>query len=184
MDHDDRSYDLGEVDASVRVQRRMPTAAKVNAAAADHLDYRALMFMGDDNVCVTPGWDDILLTALDGMGGTGICYPNDLSEHTDLPCSALLSSDIIAALGWMCLPQVAHFFVDNAWRDLGEGAGRLARCDTAVIEHLHPIWGKAPSDELYEDAMRRYWRHDKAAYAAWKTERMCQDVATVGALLA
>jgi hypothetical protein len=185
MDADDRSYDGLDVDASVRVAPRKPTGPKVNAAAADHAPgYRAVMFAGDDNVCVTPGWDEILLAALDGMGGTGVVWADDLSGHRDLPCSAMLSSDIVLALGWMCLPGTAHFFVDNAWRDLGAGAGCLKRCDDAVIEHRHPDYGKAPRDELYVTARHLYWRHDKAAYAMWKTERMCHDVATVRALRA
>lgn len=184
FDVDDRSYDGAETDALVRVLPRRPTGPKVNAAAADHLDYRALMFMGDDNVCVTPGWDDIMLTALGGMGGTGILWPDDLSEHADLPCSAMISCDIVSALGWMCLPGAAHFFVDNVWADLGRGAGCLMRCGGAVIEHRHPNYGKAPRDQLYQDAMRLYWRHDKAAYAAWKTGQMQADIETVRALRA
>ena len=184
MDAGDRSYDGIEPGVSVRVQPRRPTGPKVNAAAMDHLDYRALMFMGDDNLCVTPGWDEIMLAALDEMGGTGICYPDDLSEHADLPCSAMLSRDIVLALGWMCEPSLAHFFMDNIWRDIGRGAGCLRRCGGAVIEHRHPNYGKAPRDELYLSAMHLYWRHDKAAYAIWQAERMEQDIATVRALRA
>lgn len=181
-DHDDRSYDGLDFGVSRRTQPRKPTAAKVNAAVMDHLGYRAIMFMGDDNVCVTPGWDEIMLAALDDMGGTGICYPNDLSGHAELPCSAMLSSNIVRALGWMCLPAVAHFFCDNAWQQIGLGTGSLRRCEDAVIDHLHPIWGKAPADALYSDTMRLYWRHDKAAYAMWQREQMAADVAKVAAL--
>lgn len=183
-DDDDRSYD--GLDLAITPLwlplPRQPTGPKVNAAAVPYAKrYRALMFMGDDNVPVTPGWDEQMLAVLDAMG-TGICYPNDLSPHADLPCSAMVSAGIVTALGWMCEPSLSHFFVDNVWGELGRQPGCLHRCDDVIIDHRHPIWGKAPPDQLYTDAMRLYWAHDEAAYAAWRAQRMAADVATVAAL--
>lgn len=191
MDSDDRSYDGkltrlgvgGEGRIHAVVQERMMTSPKVNRVALQHTGaYRALMFMGDDNVPRTPGWDLLMLQALDEMGGTGILYARDLARD-DLPCSALISAGIVAALGWMALPAVSHFFMDNAWRDLGTRAGCLRYLPDVVIEHLHPAWGKAPTDALYDGARREYWDADEKAYATWRERQMEADVAKVRGLI-
>jgi len=185
LDDDDGSYDGMFPGLGVRAVTypRMPTAPKINRAAAGHgAGYGAVMFMGDDNLPRTPGWDQAMMAALAEMGGTGIVYCNDLLRN-DLPCSALISADIIAALGWMALPVVSHFYIDNAWADLGGGVGRLKYLPGVVIEHLHPCAAKAPYDGLYSEARELYWDADEKAYHAWREHRMEADVAVVAALL-
>jgi hypothetical protein len=185
MDADDDSYNgqLGPgSDVTAMICDRMPTGPKVNAAAAKHAgSYSALMFMGDDNVPVTPGWDALLLEA---CAHSGMAFANDLSGHAGLlPCSAMMTSDIVQALGWMALPSVSHFFMDNVWLELGQRAGCLTYLPGVVIDHRHPVWGKAASDELYDTARPLYWEHDEAAFSAWKAGQMAADVETVKGLL-
>src|ERR1022692_4739674 len=72
--------------------------------------YRALCSMGDDHLPRTPGWDRLLLDGLADMGG-GFAYGNDLYQGEILPTAVAVSSPIVAALGWMCLPALNHMFV-------------------------------------------------------------------------
>jgi hypothetical protein len=160
---------------------RMTVAGWTNRmAACYHGDsYRAFASLSDDHVPATPGWDRLLLGALDRMGG-GFAYGDDLLQGADLPTAVAVSSGIVAALGWMCEPSMRHYCIDNVWKDLGQGAGCLAYVPQAVIEHCHPGAGKAPLDATYAEEAARD-TEDTAAYAAWIRDRMAADVATVRA---
>ena len=142
--------------------------------------YRALASLSDDHVPRTQGWDRLLLDAIDGMGGTGFAYGDDLGQRENLATSVVVSADIVQALGWFMLPACAHYHVDNAWMDLGRGAGCLAWCPDVVIEHAHPFWGAVPMDATYESEFAR-GDADLAAYETWRRDRMAADVATVAA---
>lgn len=147
-------------------------------------DYRALASLGDDHVPRTKGWDTMLLDGLDRIGGTGIAYGND-ELAPDLPTAAVVTSDIVKALGWMCLPGLSSYCPDNVWFDLGDGAGCLVHRMDVIIAHLHWTSGLAPGDETYAEAGGFRLEHpDWAVYQAWRSERMTQDVATVKGLMA
>lgn len=156
-----------------------------NKIAAGHAgQYRAFASLGDDHVPRTPGWDGLLLEALDEMNdyGEGIAYGNDLHQGERLPTAPVISSGIIAALGWMCEPSLRHMYVDDVWRDLGRAAGCLAYAPGVVIEHCHPDAGKAAGDLVYA-ASAAGAEADREAYGRWRRERMPADVAAVRAAL-
>lgn len=144
--------------------------------------YRALASLGDDHVPRTPGWDSALLAAIDGMGGTGFAYPNDLVRD-DIPEAVVMSSDIVETLGWMANPETSHWFVDNCWADLGKNAGCIAYLPDVIVEHANAASGKAPGDQTNYDSARSF-AADQDAYGHWRTERMRGDVATLRALRA
>lgn len=105
-------------------------------------------FMGDDHRPRTAGWDDIFTHALDEMGG-GVAYGNDLIQGANLPTHVVMSSTIIAALRGMAPTTLTHLYVDNYWKALGEGIGRLSYLNDVIVEHMHPIAGKAEWDDGY-----------------------------------
>ena len=167
----------------IRGARTSPAAWTNIVAEVWHDQYRALASLSDDHVPRTPGWDRILLDAIDAMGGTGIAYGDDQIMRERLPTAVVISSNIVAALGWMCEPSLAHFCVDNVWKDLGQGAGCLAYVPEVVIEHLHWINGGAPMDATYEEGgIYSPDCADARAYAQWRAVRMTADVSTVRAL--
>lgn len=147
-------------------------------AAASAGRYRALASLGDDHLPRTPGWDRLLLEALDKLGGEGIAYGNDLHQREALPTAPVISAGIVEALGWMCEPTLAHMHVDNVWRDLGRAADCLAYVPEVVIEHLHPDAGKAPGDQVYAESLAGAGA-DREAYWKWLAERFPADVAKV-----
>lgn len=136
-------------------------------AATGIRDYRALASLGDDHVPRTAGWDTMLLDALLAMpGGLGIAYGDDQLQGINLPTAPVISSRIVAELGWMCHPDLEHMFVDNVWRDLGLLANCLVYHPEVIIEHVHPVNGKAQPDATYEGANARLER-DGIAYAEY-----------------
>ena len=129
----------------------------------------------------TSGWDWALLAAISRMGGTGIAYGDDGLQHENLPTAPVITTDITAALGWMFLPGLIHYWADNVWKDIAGQADCLAYLPEVMIEHLHPHAQKAQMDATYDQA----WPagdHDQAFYGTWRNNRMAADVATVRAL--
>jgi hypothetical protein len=143
--------------------------------------YRALASFGDDHLPRTEGWDARLLAAIDAMGGTGIAYGNDLIFGEGLPTAPVISSDIVRALGWMCLPSLRHMAVDLVWKDLGIGADCLAYVPGVTIEHVHWCAGKAPLDPVYAESEAGK-EADRARYFAWRDNGMAADVDKILAL--
>ena len=176
-DDDDSRAGLGGLDVASLTIPRAPLTVKLNHAAGIYAPhYAAMLFCGDDNVPRTTGWDMAMMGAL--AGGQGMVYANDLIRN-DVPCSVLITSGIVEALGWFANPALNHFYIDNTWADLGAGAGCLTYLPHVIIEHLHPAGGKAPSDALYEETRARWWDADEAAYAVWRAGQMEADVEKV-----
>jgi hypothetical protein len=188
IDDDDEPSAAGRRSLSARTGwitgPRDTVSGWTNRVALKHAgEYRALASLSDDHVPRTRGWDRLLLDAIDRMGGTGFAYGDDLGQRENLATSVVVSADIVQALGWFMLPACAHYHVDNAWMDLGRGAGCLAWCPDVVIEHAHPFWGAAPMDATYESEFGR-GSADLAAYQAWHGGGRDGDVATITALMA
>jgi len=144
----------------------------------------AIAKLDDDHRPRSKGWDTALLAALREMG-TGIAYGNDLLQGQNLPTAPVITADIVRALGYMGPPALKHLFVDDFWRDLGAQAECLRYLPAVVVEHMHPLAGKAPMDEGYRRAnSEERYRADGDAYAAYKRDGLAEDVAKVKALLA
>ncbi len=148
-----------------------PTSVKINwlAQSAGLQDkFRAMMFVGDDNLPLTPAWDRKLLDVLDrDLGGEGYVYPVS-TRRPEWPELCLVSTRIIRALGWLALPALRHTYIDAVWQDLGTASGRMVRADRVVIQHRHYRDGMgAEFDETYERG-ESWAERDGAAYLHWK----------------
>lgn len=168
------------------VNRWMPMVDKLNLlarqAATAEDPYFALGFAGDDHLPRTPGWAKRYLDELRAMG-TGIVYGDDLLQGERLPTQWAMTSDIVRALGRMVPAPVGHMYSDNSVRVLGMGAGCLRYLPDVVVEHVHPLAGKAAWDDGYRavNADGQYVR-DRAAYQRWVLGPLAADVAAVRAL--
>lgn len=149
----------------------MPHA--VNVAASQHWDhYRHLAFMGDDHVPRTRGWDARYVQALWDMGGVGVVYGNDMIQGERIPTQVAMTSNIPRALGYICPPGFRHLYLDNVWKLWGEGIGRIRYLPDVIVEHLHPIAGKARTDAGYERVNSpEVNAADRAAWEAYQRGR-------------
>ena len=111
-------------------------------------DYRHFAFIGDDHRPRTKYWDQKLIDALDEVG-TGIAYGNDLLQGENLPTAVAMSGDIVRALKGMVPPGFIHLYLDNFWMQLGRDLKSFIYLSDVIIEHLHPVAGKAEWDEGY-----------------------------------
>ena len=137
----------------------------MNAAALKYApDFDIVGFIGDDHKFRTPGWDERIEEAL--IPG-GFAYGNDLARD-DIPTEVFISSEIVLELGWFCLPGAYHLYLDNTWADLGNMTNSLYYLPDVIIEHQHPIYGKAETDEGYKRVNApAIYSHDGTLYGQW-----------------
>lgn len=169
----------------VTVDRWRPLVPKLNLAATTWADrHFALAFMGDDHLPRTHGWAGTYLDALHELG-TGIVYGDDGIQGDRLPTQWAMTADIVRALGRMVPAAVEHLYCDNAIRDLGQAANCLRYLPDVLIEHMHPVAGKAEMDDGYRRVNRAgQYQADRLRYEAWRTGQLPADAATVRGLRA
>jgi hypothetical protein len=154
------------VDASSMVEA-------LNLAAMNEVDGArpapfAVGFMGDDHRPRTVGWDTAYLAALRNLGGAGIVYGDDLLQGKKLPTQCAMTSNLIRAMGWMAPPVLRHMYVDNAWKAIGDSLGILWYMSEVIVEHMHPIAGKAEWDEGHKRVNDPdIYREDGERYRDW-----------------
>lgn len=129
-------------------------AKSLNTGAVYLLDitkfplYDYFVFMGDDHLPRTPGWDKAFIQALGH--NTGIVYGDDLLQGANLPTAYGMSRDLVNELRGMTFPGCIHLFFDNFVKQLGLDLEYLKYLPDVIIEHMHPIAGKVAMDEGYE----------------------------------
>jgi hypothetical protein len=171
-EYQDRFMSITPAGWSARAIRTwQPLVPKLNAVALDFARSGgrfALGFAGDDHLPRTRGWVRAYLDALHELG-TGIVYGDDGHQHENIPTQWVMTADIVRELGAMVPAPVEHLYCDNAVRDLGREAGCLRYLPEVLIEHMHPVAGKATMDAQYERVnSQRQNRGDRQAYRTWR----------------
>lgn len=136
-------------------------AASLNTGAVLLLDitkfplYDYFVFMGDDHLPRTQNWDKAFIQAL--KYDAGIAYGNDLLQGENLPTAYATSREVVNELRGMTFPGCIHLFFDNFVKQLGIDLGCLKYLPDVIIEHLHPVAGKAEMDEGYARVNQPKW---------------------------
>lgn len=154
-------------------ERWEPLVPKLNRVATRMADnVFALGFAGDDHLPRTVGWVRQYVAALDEMG-TGIVHGNDGARGAELPTEWAMTADIVRELGAMVPAPVEHLFCDDAIKRLGQEANCLRYLPDVMIEHMHPLFGKAPGDEQYARVNRpSQYNTDGAVFASWQVREL------------
>lgn len=146
--------------------------------------YRAIGFMGDDHrprLSVVP-WDQAYVAELKRLG-TGMVFGNDLLQGPNIPTQIAMTADIIRALGYMAYPGLHHLYADNMWKALGEATGCIRYMPNVIVEHMHPVAGKAQWDENYARVNApEIDSHDHDAFADYVANHLVSDAAKIRAL--
>jgi glycosyltransferase involved in cell wall biosynthesis len=136
-------------------------AKSLNTGAVYLLDitkfplYDYFVFMGDDHLPRTENWDKAFIQAL--KLNTGIVYGNDLLQGENLPTAFGMNRNLVDELRGMTFPGCVHLFFDNFVKQLGIDLGSLTYLPDVIIEHLHPVAGKAEMDEGYARVNQPKW---------------------------
>ena len=171
--------DWGEATCAV-LDPREYLSPKMNKVAVPMADlYKVLMWLGDDCVPETPGWDRIMLAALEDLGGSGWVYPDD-KRRSDVPEQWMCSSDVVKALGWFYPPMVTHYYADNYLAELGKRAGMIRWCPEAVIKHEHySVNPETAHDQVYRETENQFGDKDLAAYQQHRVSQLPFDVSVL-----
>jgi hypothetical protein len=153
-------------------------AEPVNAAAKFYApDYDILGFVGDDHRFRTQAWDEVIVDVL--REKPGFAYANDLIR-SDIPTQVFITSKVVQALGWMCLPGAKHLYLDNTWATLGKGAECISYVSSIVIEHCHPFFGRGEMDEGYARVNNpEMYDHDSRVFGKWLQDSALADIEKV-----
>ena len=96
--------------------------------------YAAVGWLADDAWPETPGWDALLMAALEEE--PGIAWP-DSDRRPGFPEHQIVSSRIVRALGWYFEPTLRHYWTDDVWADLATAAGCGRYVRGAMVRHDH-----------------------------------------------
>ena len=156
---------------------RIGLGASINEMAKSSWDrFEALGFMGDDHRPRTVGWDERVLSAIE-KDWRSVVYGDDLLQGRNLATQVFMSSELVRRLGYFNPPGIRHMYLDNFWMTLGVNLASLTFLEDVVIEHMHPLAGKAEWDQGYRDvnASERY-EADKRAFDAYLRTELVNDL--------
>lgn len=166
---------ISESEASVKTGPFLWLAEVVNAAVGWNPEVPYFQIINDDHFYRTPRWDEKLISAIEQRGGWGYAY----GRTENFPTAAVISSNIIKALGFYFPPGFRHQFVDNYEQDLFGGAGMAIHVPGVWIEHMHPGFGKGVMDETYAKVQREAFSHDAQRYEQWKQNERDRNIASL-----
>lgn len=118
-----------------------------------------LIFLGADDLAFHPGWLEAASARL--VDGVGVVGTNDLgnervirgehSTHSLLTRRYAELGTIDGAPGPLS-EAYHHWFLDDELVATAKHRGAWAFAGDAIVEHLHPFWGKAADDVVYRKA--------------------------------
>ncbi|MEI8350067.1 MAG: hypothetical protein WCI77_07925 [Candidatus Omnitrophota bacterium] len=138
--------------------------------------------INDDHIYRTPGWDKVLINALEARGGgwgiaCGTDHINDNWYKFRHPSACVISGKMVRTLGFFVLPLLQHMWTDVFLRDISEGIGRLYFCPEVVTEHMHISTGKARNDANYKWVYSpEQMKFGQENYEKWKREHYIQTI--------
>ena len=135
-------------------------AAKINAGARGTEE--PLIFLGADDLHFHPGWFEKASALIRGkiqvIGTNDLCNPRVMagnhSTHS-LVARSYVEQGTIDEPGVLLHEGYEHEFVDDEFVQTAIKRGAFHFAADAIVEHLHPMVGKAPVDALYAEIPRR-----------------------------
>jgi len=132
------------------------------------------IFTGADDLRFHPGWDSEALAA-----GARVVGTNDL--HSPAVQTGKYATHFLFARtyieerggtfdgsGAVFSEAYDHQFIDNEFTETAKARGEWVHAHGAVVEHLHPVWGKAEWDDTYRKAFRETDADHKIFNSRWK----------------
>lgn len=111
-----------------------------------------------DHALHTAEWDQADLVATNDLGnarvtaGRHATHPLIRRSYVDTRGASWDGPGVIAC------EEYAHNFVDDEWTAVAQQRGVFAAALGARVEHLHPFWGKAVDDLVYQKGKRQFDR--------------------------
>ncbi len=152
----DRLDQLGLEHFTVPGPNRGDYARKINTGF--RLTSEPLIFTGACDLRFHAGWFDAAIAEL--APGIGVVGTNDLGSRRVMAglhaTHSLVARDYVERFGTIDQPGLVmhegylHEFVDDELVQTAMSRNAWAFAADSHVEHLHPAWGKADSDDLYD----------------------------------
>ncbi len=126
-----------------------------------HADYYG--FLADDIVFETKFAEPLAEAATPCY----VAYPDDGLQHEKLCTHFVIGGDLVRELGYWVLPGLQHSGIDVAWHVVGLNADVLRYCPEVRYVHIHPLAGRAETDEIYEYA-KSLLEQDNEVFQTWQ----------------
>lgn len=136
-------------------------------AKKTNLAYRAtwepLMFLGADDLQFHPNWFERAEHAM--RDGIGVIGTNDLTNRRTKrfhSTHSLVTREYVDQFGTIDEPNkvlhegYTHSFVDDELVATAAFRGAYVHASNCHVEHLHPMAGKAPRDEVYDHGISQF----------------------------
>jgi hypothetical protein len=135
-------------------------AAKINAGVRESAE--PLIFTGACDLAFRPGWLEVAEACMVGplqvVGTNDMGTPRTItgphSTHT-LMSRAYAELPCIDGTPGPLSETYLHEYVDDELVGTAMKRGAYVHCSAAVVEHLHPMHGKAANDDIYDAQERR-----------------------------
>ena len=164
LDEDDDSlpqYVALDIPWEVVVGPRVPLSEVYNEAYRELPETNHWVFIADDVVPTTYGWDRLLI---DIAGVDGMAAPSGGGTTGGCP-HFVLGGELVRSIGWLALPGLDRLYIDTVWSDISKQRGVLRRAKDVVLEHRHFSNRKALFDRTYRKENKA---QDKIIYENWK----------------
>lgn len=129
------------------------------------------LFLGADDLGFQRGWAENALSHM--KPGVGVCGTNDLGGieigHGRDATHFLVSRHYIQTLsGRVDMPDVvlypySHNYCDKEFVETARSRHAYVYCPKAIVEHIHPAWGKGKWDQTYDKGQKTDWQ-DREIY--------------------
>lgn len=154
---------FGKVEELVCEGKQRNYARKINLGVRETSE--PLLFFGADDLEFHPRWLEEAKAKL--KGGIGVVATNDLCNPRvgagELATHPLVTraytkkgtidnSEVVLHEGYQ------HEYVDREFSETAQYRNAFAYAPDSVVEHLHPLVGKAPNDHLYNEIWTRMYQ--------------------------
>lgn len=142
-------------DRLVELPRRSGAPAAWNAGAAAATG--EIIVLGADDLWWGHGWIGEMLERMAELpDGDGLVGFNDLARDGDELAThyAISRRFMVEHLGGvLACPAYRHYYIDNEANVRAKLAGRFTWARFCLVEHRHPLYGKAEMDTVYAETM-------------------------------
>lgn len=145
------------------VMPRSYLSQKVNAAFKERPEEGWYGVLNDDHLPITDGWDLKLVEAVESIPMT---WPRD--NYADRISTLMMSGDLARKLGWVCCPDMNHFYLDDVHEMIAEYMG-CRQLSSVTVSHEHVNAGRMQVDRTYME--RPPNERDRQAFLNWCREK-------------
>jgi hypothetical protein len=166
VDDDDSSmYDFSHPKARVLKGKRQAISRMTNSLAEISRG-SLIMYAADDILFRTVDWDSIVLEHYaNSQHKICLIHGEDLGQNADrIATHGFVSRELYGLLGYILPNHFKADFCDTWMTEVSTKSGTRVLNRKLIIEHMHPAWGKAPTDSTYRSTTPLFYLLNSIKY--------------------